>query len=167
MDVIEANIGLEQALLDYALECYDSGIDMYQRAIDDPKQYLNSLVARKSATSAELPHGWLPSTTFYCVNEGQILGAIRVRRGSNEFVDNVIGHIGYETRPSARGKGVAKCLLAWVVSHAIETQAIVTCSVNNLASRKVIEACGGEYLGEHEDESEGRVHRYRFFYPKK
>lgn len=162
MEVVEADIELESALLNYALECYDSGIEMYQRAIEEPKQYLASLVARKSATCADLPEGWLPSTTYYCVENGKLLGVIRVRSGTNDWVENVIGHIGYETRPSARGKGVAKFLLAWVVQHAIDERTIVTCDVNNGASRKVIEACGGQFLGEHEDPSEGRVRRYQF-----
>ncbi|MEF1175014.1 GNAT family N-acetyltransferase [Vibrio sinaloensis] len=163
MDVIEANVGLEAVLLDYATECCDSGIEMYQRAIADPKGYLASLVARKSADCAELPEGWLPSTTYYCVEHGRVLGAIRVRAGTNDWVENVIGHIGYETRPSARGKGVARFLLAWVVKNAIESRAIVTCNVANLASRRVIESCGGEFLGEFDSGSEGRVHRYAFY----
>ena len=162
MEVVEANVELDSALLNYALECYDSGIEMYQRAIEDPQKYLASLVARKSATCVELPEGWLPSTTYYCVEDGKVLGAIRVRSGTNDWVENVIGHIGYETRPSARGKGVAKHLLSWVVNHAIDERAIVTCDVNNSASRKVIEACGGLFLGEHEEPNEGRVRRYEF-----
>lgn len=163
MEAIEASTDLETALLDYANECDDSGIEMYQRAVADPKTYLASLVARKRADCAELPEGWLPSTTYYCMEDGRILGAIRVRQGTNDWVENVIGHIGYETRPSARGKGVARFLLSWVVKHVIECRSIVTCNVGNLASRRVIESCGGEFLGEFDAGSEGRVRRYAFY----
>ncbi|EEX94893.1 acetyltransferase [Vibrio orientalis CIP 102891 = ATCC 33934] len=163
MNVIEANVDLHATLLDYANECSAAGIPMYERVIADPKGYLASLVARKSADCADLPEGWLPSTTYYCVENDKVLGAIRVRNGNNEWVENVIGHIGYETRPSARGRGVAKYLLSWVVENAIDERAIVTCDVNNTASRRVIEACSGEFLGEFEDPSEGRVRRYAFY----
>ncbi|HCM0852057.1 TPA: GNAT family N-acetyltransferase, partial [Vibrio parahaemolyticus] len=83
------------------------------------------------------------------------------RKGTNANVENVIGHVGYETRPSARGKGVASLLLAWVRDHIVTDSVIVTCSVDNPASQKVIENCGGEYLGNYTSETEGTVRRYR------
>lgn len=163
MEVKAANVDLAPAVLDYAKECHQSGIEMYRAATNDPVVYLENLVDRSKADSSQLPEGWLPSTTYYCLEDGVILGAIRVRNGTNDWVENVIGHIGYETRPSARGKGVAKRLLSWVVNNAIDERVIVTCNVENLPSRKVIEACGGEYLGEHVDEGEGHVYRYCFY----
>ncbi len=118
------------------------------------------MVERSKATS-ELPNGYLPSTTYYCVSDSKILGSIRVRKGTNANVENVIGHVGYETRPSARGKGVASFLLAWVREHVVTDSVIVTCSIDNPASQKVIENCGGEYLGNYTSENEGTVRRYR------
>ncbi|WP_211333568.1 GNAT family N-acetyltransferase [Sinobacterium caligoides] len=108
-----------------------------------------------------LPDGWAPITTYFCMKSGAILGSVRVRHGSNEYIENVIGHIGYETRPAARGKGVASFLLAWVRDYVVPDSAIVTCSIDNSASQKVIENCGGVYLGNYTDESEGTVMRYR------
>ncbi|WP_134648444.1 GNAT family N-acetyltransferase [Vibrio diabolicus] len=154
MEVIEASPGLAPILASYAKECLELGIPKYSGVEQDPEAYLSGLVECSKATS-ELPNGYLPSTTYYCVSDSEILGAIRVRKGTNANVENVIGHVGYETRPSARGKGVASFLLAWVRDH------IVTCSVDNPASQKVIENCGGEYLGNYTSENEGTVRRYR------
>ncbi len=160
MEVIEANLDLAPLLASYAKECLESGILKYSGVEQDPTAYLSGLVERSKAIS-ELPKGYLPSTTYYCVSNSEILGAIRVRKGTNANVENVIGHIGYETRPSARGKGVASFLLAWVRDHVVTDSVIVTCSIDNPASQKVIENCGGEYLGNYTDESEGTVRRYR------
>ncbi|HCE1838708.1 GNAT family N-acetyltransferase [Vibrio parahaemolyticus] len=160
MEVIEANLDLAPLLASYAKECLESGIPKYSGVEQDPTAYLSGLVARSKAIS-ELPKGYLPSTTYYCVSNSEILGAIRVRKGTNANVENVIGHIGYETRPSARGKGVASFLLAWVRDHVVTDSVIVTCSIDNPASQKIIENCGGEYLGNYTDESEGTVRRYR------
>lgn len=102
----------------------------------------------------QLTDGLLPSTTYFCLEGERILGAIRVRHGTNESVENAIGHIGYETRPTARGQGVAQ--------HAIDSPVIVTCSVTNGASQAVIERCGGEFLGLYTDANLGTVRRYRF-----
>lgn len=160
MEVVEANLALAPLLVSYARECSASGIEKYSGAEYDPHSYLSGLVIRSQATS-QLANGYLPSTTYYCLFGEKILGAIRVRKGSNSNVENVIGHIGYETRPSERGRGIASFLLAWVRDHVISDSVIVTCSVNNPASQKVIERCGGEYLGDYTDETEGTVRRYR------
>ena len=160
MEVVEANLSLAPLLASYAKECYESGIPKYADVERDPESYLSGLIARAQQTS-ELPNGYLPSTTYYCLKDNNILGAIRVRRGSNANVENVIGHIGYETRPSARGKGVASYLLGWVRDHVVIDPVIVTCSIDNPTSQKVIEKSGGEYLGNYEDKNEGVVRRYR------
>ncbi|EGQ8103719.1 GNAT family N-acetyltransferase [Vibrio parahaemolyticus] len=160
MEVVEASPDLGPILASYAKECLESGIPKYSGVEQDPEAYLSGLVERSKATS-ELPNGYLPSTTYYCVSDSEILGAIPVRKGTNANVENVIGHVGYETRPSARGKGVASFLLAWVRDHIVTDSVIVTCSVDNPASQKVIENCGGEYLGNYTSENEGTVRRYR------
>ncbi|WP_165311480.1 GNAT family N-acetyltransferase [Vibrio ziniensis] len=160
MEVVEANPSLDPILASYAKECLDSGIPKYSGVEQNPRAYLSGLIKRSKATS-ELPNGYLPSTTYYCVSNFEILGAIRVRKGTNANVENTIGHIGYETRPSARGRGVASFLLAWVRDHVVTDSVIVTCSIDNLASQKVIENCGGEYLGNYTDDREGTVRRYR------
>ncbi|ELB2920295.1 GNAT family N-acetyltransferase [Vibrio parahaemolyticus] len=160
MEVVEASPDLAPMLASYAKECFDSGIPKYENVELNPEAYLSGLVERSKATS-ELPNGYLPSTTYYCISNSEILGAIRVRTGTNPNVENVIGHVGYETRPSARGKGVASFLLAWVRDNAVNDSVIVTCSIYNPASQKVIENCGGEYLGNYTDDNEGTVRRYR------
>ncbi|ENM6212192.1 GNAT family N-acetyltransferase [Vibrio parahaemolyticus] len=147
-------------LASYAKECFDSGIPKYENVELNPEAYLSGLVERSKATS-ELPNGYLPSTTYYGISNSEILGAIRVRTGTNANVENVIGHVGYETKPSVRGKGVASFLLAWVRDHVVTDSVIVTCSIDNPASQKVIENCGGEYLGNYTDDNEGTVRRYR------
>lgn len=160
MEVVKANPDLAPILASYAKECLESGIQKYMGVERNPEAYLSGLVERSKASS-RLPSGYLPSTTYYCVSNFEILGAIRVRRGTNANVENAIGHVGYETRPSARGKGIASFLLAWIRDNVISESVIVTCSIDNPASQKVIENCGGEYLGNYTDENEGTVRRYR------
>ncbi|EGR7955167.1 GNAT family N-acetyltransferase [Vibrio vulnificus] len=160
MEVVEASPDLAPMLASYAKECFDSGIPKYENVELNPEAYLSGLVERSKATS-ELPNGYLPSTTYYCISNSEILGAIRVRTGTNANVENVIGHVGYETKPSVRGKGVVSFLLTWVRDHVITDSVIVTCSIDNPASQKVIENCGGEYLGNYTDDNEGTVRRYR------
>ncbi|HAS6997813.1 TPA: GNAT family N-acetyltransferase [Vibrio parahaemolyticus] len=105
----------------------------------------------------------LASYAKECLESGipKCFGVDQDPEAYNANVENVIGHVGYETRPSARGKGVASFLLAWVRDHVVTDSVIVTCSIDNPASQKVIENCGGEYLGNYTSENEGTVRRYR------
>ncbi len=159
MEITKAKLSHQDQFKDYAQSCIADGLELYDEAKTDSCAYLKKRIAY--AKGQELPTGWAPITTYFCLESDVILGSIRVRHGTNEYIENVIGHIGYETRPSARGKGVASFLLTWVRDHVVTDPVIVTCSIDNLASQKVIENCGGEYLGNFTNESEGTVRRYR------
>ena len=83
-----------------------------------------------------LPENRVPSILFVSFdNVGRALGFLNLRLRLNEELLNYAGHIGYSIRPSERGKGYAK--------EKNIKKALVTCSVNNPASRAVILANGG------------------------
>ena len=89
----------------------------------------------------------VPSIQFVLFDEsGRALGFLNLRLRLNEGLLNHADHIGYSIRPSERGKGYAKESLRQGLQVAKEKnikQALVTCSVNNPASRAVILANGG------------------------
>ena len=77
-----------------------------------------------------------------------------LRHSLNDFLLRMGGHIGYVVVPEHRGRGYAAEMLRQGLdlarSMAFE-RVLVTCDDDNLASRRVIEKCGGEY----EDSSVG------------
>jgi predicted acetyltransferase len=92
------------------------------------------------------PAGYVPSTTWWLVDDGGYLGRIAVRHRLTPFLLEVGGHIGYDVRPSARRRGHATAMLRAVLPHARSLgidRALVTCDDDNIGSRKVIEAGGG------------------------
>ena len=101
----------------------------------------------------------VPSIQFVSFDDvGHALGFLNLRLRLNEGLLNYAGHIGYSIRPSERGKGYAKETLSQGLQLAKEKnikKALVTCSVNNPASRAVILANGGIF----EDARNG-VERY-------
>ncbi len=160
MEIVLADIRHLKAFESYVDECVDDGIDSYESALDNYQIYLKKRIAYSEGN--ELPDGWPPISTFFCVRGIEILGAIRVRHGINPYIENVIGHIGYETKPSARGQGVAKFMLSWVRDNVLTENAIITCDSTNAISRKVIESCGAIYLNQFYSEEENReVLRYQ------
>ena len=94
-----------------------------------------------------LPENRVPSIQFVSFDDvGHALGFLNLRLRLNEGLLNDAGHIGYSIRPSERGKGYAKETLRQGLQVAKEKnikKALVTCSVNNPASRAVILANGG------------------------
>ena len=106
-----------------------------------------------------LPENRVPSIQFVSFDDiGRALGCLNLRLRLNEGLLNCAGHIGYSIRPSERGKGYAKETLRQGLQVAKEKnikKALVTCSVNNPASRAVILANGGIF----EDARNG-VERY-------
>ena len=95
--------------------------------------------------------GLVTSTTWWwCEDpdgpEPEYLGRIAVRHVLTERLLQVGGHVGYDVRRSRRREGHATAMLTAVLPHARELgidPALVTCDVDNVASRRVIEACGG------------------------
>ena len=94
-----------------------------------------------------LPENRVPSIQLVSFDDvGRALGFLNLRLRLNEGLLNYAGHIGYSIRPSERGKGYAKETLREGLQVAKEKnikRTLVTCSVNNPASRAVILANGG------------------------
>ena len=105
-------------------------------------------IVEQQEDAANLPAGWVPAIQFLSFDEtGLPLGFLALRLSLNDklFVEG--GHIGYSIRPSEQGKGYAKEALRQGLQVAKEKNihlALVTCSIDNPASRAVILANGGQ-----------------------
>ncbi|MFF7946875.1 GNAT family N-acetyltransferase [Streptomyces griseorubiginosus] len=91
---------------------------------------------------------WVPMTTLWYVQGDTFLGTLSIRHRLNPYLLELGGHIGYAVRPSARRRGHATAMLraALPVCRRLGIErALITCDVTNTASRKVIEANGGEF----------------------
>ena len=95
-----------------------------------------------------IPDGWVPAVQLVAfARDGQALGFLNLRLRLSDYLREKGGHIGYSIRPSERGKGYAKESLRQglkVAKGKNIKQALVTCSTENLASRAVILANGGQ-----------------------
>ena len=90
------------------------------------------------------------SDTFPAQSSGgstrRVPGPRRLRHRLTPALLEVGGHIGYDVRPSARRRGHATAMLreALIVALGLGIEsALVTCNVDNVGSRKVIERNGG------------------------
>ncbi|MFI6824072.1 GNAT family N-acetyltransferase [Micromonospora sp. NPDC050187] len=81
----------------------------------------------------------------WIVDGDRVLGGIALRHGLNEIVQQR-GHIGYGIRPAARRQGLATWALGRMLDEARRLGlggVLIICAVDNLASARTIERCGG------------------------
>ncbi|MEH1054722.1 GNAT family N-acetyltransferase [Micromonospora sp. CPCC 206171] len=88
-------------------------------------------------------------TYRWIVERDQVLGGIALRHGDSDHV-RWAGHLGYGIRPSARRRGLA----TWAVGRMLDEarvrgmdRLLVVCALDNAASMKTIERCGGIFEG--------------------
>lgn len=121
-----------------------------------------AFVAMTEATAtADLDGTRVPSTYFWIAGgdgapDDDLVGFLHLRHSLNPWLFEQGGHIGYSVRPAARRRGHATRALALGVAVAGRLgidRVLVTCDVDNVASRRTIEAGGGVL----EDERAGRL----------
>ena len=88
----------------------------------------------------------VPVTERWFVDGNDYLGAVIIRHHLTPALESEGGHLGYHVVPSHRRRGHATQMLAQalVVCQQLGLrQVLVTCPLDNLGSRRVIEANGG------------------------
>jgi predicted acetyltransferase len=99
------------------------------------------------AEGKNLKEKWyVPQSDFWLVNGVEFIGHVSVRHRLDDHLLKIGGHIGYDIRPSQRGKGYGNKILELVLPKARELgihKALLTCDVTNIVSRKIIEKNGG------------------------
>jgi predicted acetyltransferase len=130
---------------------------------EDPVEFARMVAAIRTEAdpATELPSGLVHQTVLWYVEGDEWLGRLSIRHRLNPALLEVAGHITYGVRPSARRQGHGTRMLAQSLPVAAELgidPVMVSCDTDNVGSRKVIQAAGGEL----EDERHGKL---RFWVP--
>lgn len=90
----------------------------------------------------------VPASVYFLMSGDRIIGCISIRHNlNNDMLRKYGGHIGYNIRPSERGKGYGTKMLYLALFKCEElglTDVMVTCKKDNIGSMKVIENNGGK-----------------------
>ena len=155
---------LEDAFLDMVRDWpREERRHLWAGACDDFAAYVQSLL--NHAMPEHVNPGRVPYSHFWLVTgQGRVIGTSRLRHYLVPHLEKEGGHIGYDVRPSGRGRGYGTRLLALTLCEARRmglSRVLVTCDEDNLASRRVIEKNGGELASRGISERTGKpVLRY-------
>lgn len=123
----------------------DSGLKKF----DDIEAWIRHCRLMENKETVPNPD-WVEAEQFMLVreNEKYILGMINFRHYLNDYLAQFAGHIGYGVRPFERRKGYATQMLKLCIEECRKRKlekVLITCHVENEASRKTIMACGGVF----------------------
>lgn len=110
----------------------------------DFQSFVNMLIGFSEGKN--LPAGYVPSTKYWLVDNGEFIGNVSIRHVLNDTLLKFGGHIGYDIRPSKRRMGYGKNILKLALPKAKELElgkVLITCDETNIGSRKIIETNGG------------------------
>ncbi|HMA36578.1 MAG TPA: GNAT family N-acetyltransferase [Chloroflexia bacterium] len=103
---------------------------------------------RDRVDRTRLPPGRVPETVFWLIDGVEFIGRVSLRHELNSWLSRYGGHIGYEIRPTKRRQGYGTAALRLVLPEARAlglTRALITCDADNIGSRRIIEANGGQF----------------------
>jgi predicted acetyltransferase len=146
--LVEPSEPWESAFLAFLREFADAGeeISEYSRRAEDSFSEFLARV-RDWARGVNLPEHYVPESVYWLVSdEGEILGQINIRHRLTPALEDFGGHVGYQIRPSQRGKGYGTMMLGLALDEARRlglTRVLITCDPDNIASVRVIEKNGG------------------------
>lgn len=149
---IEYKTSYIEAVKEFKVDSDNSHRSQDIRALSIPELEADfEVYAKKLASRARgenLPEGWVPVSVYWLVDNGEYIGRISIRHRLNENLAQFHGHIGYDIRPSQRGKGYGTTTLKLALPKAKElglSRVLITCTTANVGSRKIIEKNGGVF----------------------
>ena len=133
----------------------------YEKSLENFQEYINDLY--NYSLGINLSEGNVKYSTFWLIDNNVVVGVVRVRHQEIKYA----GHIGYDISPYYRNKGYGTEILNLALEKAKEIgikEAIITCNINNVASKKIIEKNNGKLLRISFDEKENEeIYEYTIF----
>ncbi len=120
---------------------------------------------RNRRTGKNLPGGYVRENFYLCYEGSRLIGVFSLKFELTEFLLHYGGHIGYATRPSNRGRGLAVQMLKQGLELSRELgfdRILCVCDSGSYASEGVILKNGGVFENELYDPDENVwVRRFR------
>ncbi len=143
--LIRPNQNFEKSYREYIAELGNE--ERYPFPMDWEFEKFSDLVQRLEEFSEgkNIPEGFVPSTTYWLVEDDDLVGVSNLRHFLNDRIRAEGGNIGLGIRPSRRCNGYGVILLRLTIEKALErgiTEIHVHCHKENEASVRMIKNSG-------------------------
>ena len=150
MELVLPVIEHKQAALDFRREHLEHGETLIHggSGLEDTADYESWLDKVQAAVTWEYSETLVPASTYWGMQDNQLVGILQIRHLLNKFLRDTYGHIGYGVRPSERRKGYATKMLALALDKCRELdidRVLVCCDKKNTVSARIITGNGGIY----------------------
>lgn len=165
--LVEPNKKYQKSFENYALAYKkindEHYFNKYKKVLESFQDYLNDL--HNYSKGSDLPQGEVITSTFWLIDKKEVVGVVRIRHREVECA----GHIGYDISPDYRNRGYGFQILKLALEKSIKIgieELILTCNIDNTASKKIIEKNNGKLLGTIFDEEENEyLYKYSIILP--
>lgn len=146
LSLVQPTPALEASYRSYIAEL--GGEERYPFPLDFDASDFPALLQRVEnlARGIDVPEGFVPSSTFWLVEDGELVGVSNLRHTLNDRIRHCGGHIGLGIRPSRRGHGLGNALMRRTIEQARARgigELHIHCHKHNAASARMIIANGG------------------------
>lgn len=127
---------------------------------DNFEEFVQRQLAKYTTWTKDKP---VKESIFWAILGSEYVGTVSIRHSLNEDLRMMGGHIGYDTRPSFRRRGIASEMLKLALPLAKQigiSEALLTCNDSNIPSIKVIEKNGGRLVDTKPQYEGGPLKRY-------
>ena len=154
MELVEPSVKYKNSFIAAVREYQnDDGFDYRTKkyrtlSVEKLEKYFDDYVEGELSHSRgeNLPEGYVPCSEYWLVDDGEFIGRATIRHELNDKLKQLGGHIGYDIRPTMRGRGYGNRIMALALEKAKAlgiSRALVTCDIRNVPSRRIIEKNGG------------------------
>jgi predicted acetyltransferase len=144
--LVKPQLELVPSYISFIEEMRSAGEKIWESVIPSPTEtpelFVKRLLEGEHISTPDL----VSETYYWALLNNEVVGRVGFRHYLNENLKEFGGHIGYEVRPSARNKGIAKEMLRLVLQTPKAKEIgrlLLTCAPNNIASNRTILANGG------------------------
>ncbi len=124
---------------------------------------------KKQESGIDLPKDYVPSVTYWIIENNEYIGTINIRLKLNNILKNYGGHIGAVIRASKRNKSYGRKALEWSLKKTVNlniSPILLTCHEDNIPSLKIL-ASSNYYKMEKDDIIDsGKITKIRRFWYK-
>ena len=101
---------------------------------------------RNASNEETCEEGRVPQTVYIAIDNDEMVGAVVLRYQLNDDLLKYAGHMAFSVHPKMRRRGYGKQILSAAVNMCRDKgidKVLLTCDKDNIASKHLIESCGG------------------------